>query len=190
MLIRLHGCADWSASLLFAYGINRFSHDEAQFINFAVFLPALLLRVILKVLTLLLLMSPSVELDRDSIARPTCSADSRVLDTISSNFTFKLPFLLEQTSFEPGHEIMALFILCKLILQMRMLSHPVGLDVWYPLSTSMLHVCEQWRLWRDCTDAQALLSLRWSPMWTVRMHRLSLAFAGRLCELYRSTGSP
>ena len=26
-LIRLHGCGGWSAPLLFAYGINRFSHD-------------------------------------------------------------------------------------------------------------------------------------------------------------------
>ena len=30
MLIRLQGCAGWSAPLLFAYGINRFSHDVAQ----------------------------------------------------------------------------------------------------------------------------------------------------------------
>ena len=29
-----------------------------------------------------------------------------------------------------------------------------------PLSTSILHVCEQRRLWRDCTDAQARLSHR------------------------------
>ena len=29
MKIRLRGCAGWSASLLFAYGINRFSHDAA-----------------------------------------------------------------------------------------------------------------------------------------------------------------
>ena len=33
-----------------------------------------------------------------------------------------------------------------------------------PSSTSILHVCEQRRLWRDCADAQARLSLRWSPM--------------------------
>ena len=31
-LIRLCRCAGWSASLLFAYGINRFSHDGAHFI--------------------------------------------------------------------------------------------------------------------------------------------------------------
>ena len=29
-LIRLRGCTGWSASLLFAYGINRFSHDVAR----------------------------------------------------------------------------------------------------------------------------------------------------------------
>ena len=32
---------------------------------------------------------------------------------------------------EPAHEIMALFILHKLILQTPMRSHPVGLDVWF-----------------------------------------------------------
>ena len=32
---------------------------------------------------------------------------------------------------EPAHEIMALFVLHKLILQTRMRSHPVGLDVWF-----------------------------------------------------------
>ena len=34
-----------------------------------------------------------------------------------------------QTQNEPAHEIMALFVLRKLILQMRMGSHQVGLDV-------------------------------------------------------------
>ena len=29
-LIRLHGCAGCSASLLFIYGINRYSHDVAH----------------------------------------------------------------------------------------------------------------------------------------------------------------
>ena len=33
MLIRLRGCAGWSAPLLFAYGINRFCHDAAHFIS-------------------------------------------------------------------------------------------------------------------------------------------------------------
>ena len=34
-----------------------------------------------------------------------------------------------QPSFKPAHEIMALFVLRKLILQTCMCSHPVGLDV-------------------------------------------------------------
>ena len=33
--------------------------------------------------------------------------------------------------YEPSHEIMVFFILRKLILQMHMRSHPVGLDVWF-----------------------------------------------------------
>ena len=40
----------------------------------------------------------------------------------------KKPF---NTFIEPAHEIMALFVLHKLILQTRMRSHPVGLDVWF-----------------------------------------------------------
>ena len=36
----------------------------------------------------------------------------------------------EQVSqYEPRHEIMALFVLRKRILQLRMHSHPVGLDI-------------------------------------------------------------
>ena len=38
--------------------------------------------------------------------------------------------LLMSTLNEPAHEIMALFVPCKLILQTRVHSHPVGLDVW------------------------------------------------------------
>ena len=37
----------------------------------------------------------------------------------------------KSTPNEPAHEIMALFVLRKLILQTRMPSHPVGLDVWF-----------------------------------------------------------
>ena len=41
-------------------------------------------------------------------------------------------------------------------------------DFWSdPSSTSILHVFEQRRLWRDCADAQARLRLRWSHMWLV-----------------------
>ena len=36
-----------------------------------------------------------------------------------------------KTLFEPSHEILALFVLRKLILQTRTCRHPVGLDVWF-----------------------------------------------------------
>ena len=36
---------------------------------------------------------------------------------------------LDYTKNEPAHEIMALFVLRKLILQTHMRSHPLGLDV-------------------------------------------------------------
>ena len=65
-------------------------------------------------------------------------------------------------------EILALFVRRKLILQTRMRSYPVGLDLWFwldPSSTFILYVSEQRRFWRDWADAQAHLSLRWSPMW-------------------------
>ena len=54
---------------------------------------------------------------------------------------------------EPAHEIMALFVLRKHILQTRMCSHQVGLDVWFwldPSSTSIIHVSEQRSLERLC----------------------------------------
>ena len=50
---------------------------------------------------------------------------------ISENTREQGSFLKRATSFEPAHEIMALFVLRKRILQTRMCSHPVGLDVWF-----------------------------------------------------------
>ena len=41
----------------------------------------------------------------------------------------KTEFLMTRLRYEPAHEIMALFVLRKLILQTRMHGHPVGLDV-------------------------------------------------------------
>ena len=70
--------------------------------------------------------------------------------------------------FEPSHEIMALFVLRKLILQTRMRSHPVGLEVWFlvgPFVYFHTSCMRKRRLLRDCADAQARLRLRWSPMW-------------------------
>ena len=61
---------------------------------------------------------------------------------------------------EPSHETMVLFILHKLNLQMHMSSHPVGLEVWF-----LGIMCANSEDWRDCMDAQAGLSLRWSPVW-------------------------
>ena len=40
---------------------------------------------------------------------------------------------------EPSHEIMVLFVLCKLILQTCMCSHPVGLHVWFLLHLIYFH---------------------------------------------------
>ena len=67
---------------------------------------------------------------------------------------------------EPAHEIMALFILRKHILQTRMRNHPVGLDVWFLVRglSSISILLSVWKLWRDSEDAQARLSLRWSPV--------------------------
>ena len=65
---------------------------------------------------------------------------------------------------EPRHEIMALFILRKLILQMRMRSHPVRPDVWFFCRTLCLlpyFMCANSE--GSGTDAPARLSLWWSP---------------------------
>ena len=62
--------------------------------------------------------------------------------------------------YEPCQEIMALSVLRKCILQPRMRSHPLGLDVW-------LSLCVR--------TAKALGSLRGFP-------RLAWSFAGRLCD--------
>ena len=70
-----------------------------------------------------------------------------------------------QILFEPAHEIMALFVLHKLILQMRMRSHPVGLDVWFLIPYFM------------CANSE-------DSGETGQMHRLAQAFAGCLCDKY------
>ena len=61
--------------------------------------------------------------------------------------------------YESSHEIMVFFVLRKIILPTHMRNHPVGLDVWFCSSTSVLHVCKQRRLWRDCAE-KALARLR------------------------------
>ena len=53
-------------------------------------------------------------------------------------------------------------------MEWTMHGHPVGIDVGFfwsnPSSISILHVCEQRRLWPDCADEQAQLSLSWSSV--------------------------
>ena len=65
------------------------------------------------------------------------------------------------------------------VLQMRMRS-PLfwAIDAFLPeaSSRSLLHVCEQQRFWRDCADAQARLSLCWSPMWQVPFSHVLLNY--------------
>ena len=51
------------------------------------------------------------------------------IPTISVSLAHYPPLGLNSI-FEPFHEIVVLFVLPKLILQMRMHSHPMGLDVW------------------------------------------------------------
>ena len=69
------------------------------------------------------------------------------------------------TSFKPSHEIMALFVLRKLILQTRMCSHPVGLDVWCFCRTLCLLP------YFMCANSEGSGE-------TARMRRLVWAFAG------------
>ena len=62
--------------------------------------------------------------------------DHHVLDMVElgvENFTsmFDIKVNIKHAPFEPSHEIIVLFILCKVFFQMHMCSHPVGLDVWF-----------------------------------------------------------
>ena len=67
-----------------------------------------------------------------------------------------------QTTFEPAHDIMVLFILRKLILQTRMPSHTVGLDVWFLVApfvyfhTSCVRTA---KVWRDCANAYVISTI-------------------------------
>ena len=71
---------------------------------------------------------------------------------------------------EPAHEIMALFVLRKLILQTRMNSHPMGLDFWFLVGLFVYFMCVK----SECSGK------------TARMHRLAWAFAGHLCDKYHN----
>ena len=59
---------------------------------------------------------------------------------------------------------MALFVLRKLVLQTRMCSHPVGLDVWCVRTAKALAILPE----------------------TAQVRRLAWAFAGRICDKYHN----
>ena len=75
--------------------------------------------------------------------------------------------------YEPSQEIMALFVLRKLILQTHMRSHPVGLDVGFFGRTLLLLP------YFMCVNSE-------SSGETARMRRLAWAFAGHLCDKYNN----
>ena len=84
---------------------------------------------------------------------------------------------------EPAHEIMALFVLRKLILQTRMCSHPVGPDIWCLVGpfgyfhTSCVQTAKA--LARQCGSR---LGLRLSPVWLSTI--ISLAGSNDVVPFY------
>ena len=71
---------------------------------------------------------------------------------------------------EPSHEIMALSVLRKLILQTRMRNHPVALDVWCLVRPFVyFHT--------SCVRTAKALA---------RLRRIDWAFAGHLCDKYHN----
>ena len=78
-----------------------------------------------------------------------------------------------QIIFEPAHEIVVLFVLSKLIFQTGMLSHPMGLDVWFLVGAFVYFhtACLRTTNSEGCGE-------------TARMCRLAWAFAGRICDKY------
>ena len=77
---------------------------------------------------------------------------------------------LTSLTMEPSHEIMVLFILCKLILQTPMCSHAVGLDVWFLVRPFIYFQT-------SCVRTVKALA---------RLRRLTWAFAGHLCDKYHN----
>ena len=136
MLIRLHGCAGWSASLLFAYGKNRFSHDVAHIIckemknnlnlSFYKYFKilnrelAVTLNMVVKMLT----------------CNWATTWQNQQNDCASS-----------EDSNQPGHPPSLIRVLAIRSVGSR---------------GPKLSSCGQQRLWSDWADAQAHLSLRWT----------------------------
>ena len=98
-----------------------------------------------------------------------CGSYGNLNEIYYSKFTkdhsSKIGLIIARTN-EPSHEIIVLFVLCKLVLQMCMHSHPVGLDMWFLVGSFIyFHT--------SCGE-------------TVRMCRLTWAFAGRLRDKYHN----
>ena len=85
----------------------------------------------------------------------SCRGSFHALEA-SDKGVFEKQMLTDKTlSSELAHEIMALFVLSKLILQTCIRSHPVGLHVCFLVGPFVYFdtSCLQRRLWRDCADA-------------------------------------
>ena len=66
--------------------------------------------------------------------------------------------------FEPSHKIMVLFVLRKLILQLRMRCHPVAVRCLIFGRTLRLLPYFMCANSEDCANVQVRLSIRWSHM--------------------------
>ena len=95
--------------------------------------------------------------------------------TCSGSFYCSLTSFLsgELIRYEPSHEIMVLFTLCKLILQMGLRSHPVGSRCLIFGRTLRLLSC-------------FMYANREGSGETARMRRLTWAFTGHLCDKYHN----
>ena len=86
----------------------------------------------------------------------------------------QLDYLCCSRLYGPSHEIMVIFVLRKLILQVSMRNHPVGLDVWCLVGPLVYFHTSCLRTEKPCSGE------------TARMRRLAWAFAGRLCDKYHN----
>ena len=81
------------------------------------------------------LLHRSVDLDINELMTKTKSLNTDLEQSTARldlyDFAGQFIFHATHPTFEPTHEILAPFVLRKLILQIRMRSHPVGLDVWF-----------------------------------------------------------
>ena len=107
-------------------------------------------------------------------SQPIWTPDNKILNPLLKQRVIHIPTSSPLTSiYEPSHEIMVLFVLRKLILQTRMRSHPVGLDVWF--FGRALRLLPYFMYANSEGSGE-----------TARMCRLAWAFDGRLCDKYHN----